>query len=183
MTVTSVEPLPAQADNPIILEVPDSVDPTEAPAAVEARALEPQSVGLLPLEPQPVEPVPVEPPVTTEPVEPLPLPGLGGVGLEGDVLLPGRRVPAVLFSIFWDLEDPGHVQLWALWDGSPVQVCDGRVVDGPVFVGRSDLLSGTCLVGKSSDGSFPLFILGDDGGWAFSVLHPTDRVPPVDPMD
>ena len=172
VTVTAVEPI--VADDTTVLPVPEPIAPTEPPSLVEPDPVEP-----LPVEPQPVDPVPVGPPVTTEPVDPLPVPALGGVGLEGDVFLPGRTVPGVLFSIIWDLEDPGHVQLWALWEGRPELVCDGRVIDGPVFLGRSDLLAGTCLIGKSTEGTFPLFILGDDGGWAFSVLRPTDRVPPV----
>ncbi len=131
-----------------------------------------------PIAPDPVEPVVVEPvePVVPDPV-PEPIPGLGGLGLEGDVHMPGRTVPGVLFSIFWDLEDPGHVQLWALWEGEPLRVCDGRVIDGPLFLGRSDLLAGTCLLGQNPDGKFPLFILGDQGGWAFALLGETDRVP------
>ncbi len=164
--VRVVEVEPATVAEPVVVDA----EPVPEPIVIEPITPEP-------LEPEPVVVDPVEPIDPPEPVDPVPIPGWGGLGLEGDVHMPDRTVPGVLFSLFWDLEDPGHVQLWALWEGQPLQICDGRVIDGPVFLGRSDLLAGTCLIGQNPDGQFPLFILGDEGGWAFALLAPTDRVP------
>ncbi len=160
-------------EQPLASIEPAVVDPATAPVVVDP--------GLIP---EPVAPAPIdpEPPVLIDPVEPVPLPGVGGLPLQGDVVLPGEVVPQVLFSLFWDLEDPAHVQLWAWWNDGPVPVCDGRVVEGPVFVGRSDLFGGTCLLAQTPGGDFALFVLGDQGGWAFALLGAADQVPPVEPL-
>ena len=121
-----------------------------------------------------------------EPVEPVPLPGLGAVTLQGDVSINGNvTLPDILFGVIWEEDDPAHVQLWALVNDLPVQVCDGRVIEPlgePIFEGESRLLgpNGDCHMRELPNGSdIALFIVTEDGQWATSIMRAPDGVYPA----
>lgn len=115
-------------------------------------------------------------PDATEPAPTIPLDWIA-VPMWGDVWANGTPIGPVDFVLFWQADDESEAQLWALWQGQPVQVCTGQIFDTPqgepIFFGEATTprVDATCHMARTPDyNEISLFIADADGQWATAIM-------------